>query len=52
VTGMREKAAKRAPYLSLEGKTAWLGGLYKNGFSLSLHLGLQLAARFDNVSDS
>jgi hypothetical protein len=52
ITGMREKAAKRAPYLTVEGNTAWLGGLYKNGFSLSLHLGLQLAAKFDNVSES
>ena len=50
ITGMREKAAKRAPYLSIEHDTAWLGGLYKNGFSLSLHLGLQLADRFDEIS--
>lgn len=38
IVGMREKAAKRAPYLLLEDKTAWMGGFYKNGYSLGLHL--------------
>ena len=42
VTGMREKAAKRSPYLLREDNVAWLGGLYKNGYSLGLHLSLKL----------
>lgn len=38
MTGLREKAAQRKPYLVVDGKVYWLGGLYKNGFSLGLHL--------------
>jgi hypothetical protein len=38
MTGIREKAAQRRPYLIQDGKICWFGGLYKNGFSLSLHL--------------
>ncbi len=36
--GLREKAQKRGPYIIAEGKIAWAGGLYKNGFSLSLKI--------------
>ncbi len=43
ITGIREKAAKRTPYVIVEGNTAWIGGLYKNGFGLGLHLSMQLA---------
>ena len=43
VTGLREKAAKRSPYLFHEGLICWFGGLYKNGYSLSLHLAKKLA---------
>lgn len=46
ITGLREKAAKRAPYLAEKGHCLWMGGLYKNGFSLSLHLSQQLIERF------
>jgi glycine/D-amino acid oxidase-like deaminating enzyme len=34
--GLREKASKREPYLLQHGRYAMLGGLYKNGYSLSL----------------
>lgn len=34
--GHREKAQKREPYLFTEGNISFMGGLYKNGFSLSL----------------
>lgn len=43
ITGMREKASKRAPYVLREGNIIWFGGLYKNGYSLSLHLAKKLA---------
>lgn len=34
--GHREKAQKREPYLFTEGNVSFIGGLYKNGYSLSL----------------
>lgn len=34
--GLREKAQKREPYIVQEGHIVFSGGLYKNGFSLSL----------------
>ena len=46
LTGIREKGAKRSPYVSLEGKTARIGGFYKNGYSLGLHLGRELMNQF------
>jgi hypothetical protein len=46
LTGIREKGAKRSPYVSLEGKTARIGGFYKNGYSLGLHLGRELINQF------
>jgi glycine/D-amino acid oxidase-like deaminating enzyme len=45
ITGLREKAPKRRPYLYQERNTFWLGGLYKNGYSLSLHLAKELEAQ-------
>lgn len=35
-TGLREKAKKREPYLFCEGNCIFIGGLYKNGYSLSI----------------
>lgn len=40
--GLREKAQKRAPYLYQEGQKFYLGGFYKNGYSLALHLSEKL----------
>jgi hypothetical protein len=34
--GLREKAQKRSPYMIKEGHIYFLGGFYKNGFSLAL----------------
>lgn len=34
--GLREKAQKREPYIVAQGQMYFLGGLYKNGFSLAL----------------
>lgn len=42
-TGLREKAPKRTPYLITEGNLTRIGGFYKNGYSLGLHLGQKLA---------
>lgn len=36
--GLREKAQKREPYVIQEGHCYFLGGLYKNGFSLALKM--------------
>jgi hypothetical protein len=36
--GIREKARKREPYLIQEGHQFFIGGLYKNGFSLALKI--------------
>ncbi len=36
--GLREKAQKRAPYIVEEGRSLFVGGLYKNAFTLSLKL--------------
>lgn len=40
--GLREKAQKRAPYLYQESNKYFLGGFYKNGYSLALHLSEKL----------
>jgi glycine/D-amino acid oxidase-like deaminating enzyme len=45
ITGLREKASKRRPYLFQDGNKFWLGGLYKNGYSLSLHLAYELVKK-------
>lgn len=42
-TGLREKAQKREPYLFSEGNKIFAGGLYKNGFSLSLEIARSLS---------
>ena len=36
IVGHREKAQKREPYLFTEGNVSFMGGFYKNGYSLSL----------------
>lgn len=36
--GMREKAPKREPYSGIDGRISYLGGLYKNGFTLGLKM--------------
>jgi hypothetical protein len=46
ITGLREKAAKRAPYVVGNGPCLWMGGFYKNGFSLGLHLSQELIESF------
>jgi glycine/D-amino acid oxidase-like deaminating enzyme len=43
-TGLREKAPKRTPYVVTEGNRTRIGGFYKNGYSLGLHLGKRLAS--------
>jgi glycine/D-amino acid oxidase-like deaminating enzyme len=45
ITGAREKASKRKPYLFSENRKFWFGGLYKNGYSLSLHLAEELVSK-------
>jgi hypothetical protein len=37
-TGLREKASKREPYLLRNGNYSMIGGLYKNGYRLSLKM--------------
>lgn len=44
--GLREKAQKREPYLFQEGDKIFFGGLYKNGYSLSLKLSKDLSRQF------
>lgn len=45
-TGLREKAKKREPYLIKEGNVMFLGGLYKNGFILSLKMSRNLSHQY------
>lgn len=45
-TGLREKAKKREPYLFMEGQCIFIGGLYKNGYSLSIGMTKNLSHRF------
>lgn len=42
VTGVREKSSKREPYYGTNGHFSYLGGLYKNGFTLSLKMATTL----------
>lgn len=44
--GLREKARKREPYIHEENNLIFLGGLYKNGFTLSLKLARDLSRRY------
>ncbi len=46
--GLREKAAKREPYLIFEGKTVFMGGFYKNGFSLGLMMSRNLISHWQD----
>jgi glycine/D-amino acid oxidase-like deaminating enzyme len=41
--GLREKAQKREPYIVQEGHKIFAGGLYKNGFTLSLKMSRSLS---------
>ncbi len=43
--GLREKAQKREPYIIEEGNCFFMGGLYKNGYSLSLLMARNLSRR-------
>ncbi len=43
--GAREKASKRMPYVQCGPKISYLGGLYKNGYSLGLKLSQELIRR-------
>jgi glycine/D-amino acid oxidase-like deaminating enzyme len=43
LVGHREKARKREPYMFTEGNVSFIGGLYKNGFTLSLEMTKNLA---------
>lgn len=42
-TGLREKAQKRGPYIVTEGDISFMGGLYKNGFTVSLRMARSFA---------
>lgn len=44
--GLREKARKREPYIHEEKNLIFMGGLYKNGFTLSLKLARDLSRRY------
>lgn len=44
--GLREKAQKREPYLFQEGHKIFVGGLYKNGYTLSLKMSKDLSHRY------
>ncbi len=46
LTGIREKGPKRSPYISIDRNSARIGGFYKNGYSLGLHLGRELIDQF------
>ena len=46
--GLREKAAKRRPYLEHNENGWWFGGLYKSGYSLSIHLAQELALKLSS----
>jgi len=44
-TGIREKSSKRQPYLGTEKNVSYIGGLYKNGFTLSLKMARTLVSQ-------
>lgn len=44
--GLREKAKKREPYIIQEGHIIFFGGLYKNGFTLSLKMSRNLSRQY------
>lgn len=49
-TGHREKARKREPYLRTEGRVSFIGGLYKNGFNLSIGMTKTLTRQLPALS--
>lgn len=44
--GLREKASKRTPYLFQKGHVIFVGGYYKNGYSLGLKMASELSRQF------
>lgn len=48
--GLREKSTKRRPYLEKNENGWWLGGYYKSGYSLGIHLGQELARKLASSS--
>lgn len=42
IIGLREKSSKRMPYLFEENNIVFFGGLYKNGYSLPIHMSKEL----------
>lgn len=44
--GLREKARRRAPYVVPHGDLTFIGGLYKNAFTLALKIATDLARQF------
>lgn len=42
--GLREKVSRREPYLVVDKNIYWLGGFYKNGFSLGLKMARSLVS--------
>ena len=44
--GLREKASKRTPYLQAEGSVIFVGGFYKNGYSLGLKMARDLSRQY------
>ena len=44
--GLREKAQKREPYLVQRNNAFWVGGLYKNGYSLALKMSTDLSHQY------
>ncbi|HXH73931.1 MAG TPA: FAD-dependent oxidoreductase [Bacteriovoracaceae bacterium] len=50
LVGQREKAQKRMPYVLTSGNIFFIGGLYKNGFTLSLKMTRNLARQLPQSS--
>jgi glycine/D-amino acid oxidase-like deaminating enzyme len=44
--GLREKASKRSPYIFNKGKIIYMGGMYKNGYTLGLSQSRRLVHQF------
>lgn len=44
--GLREKAQKRSPYFFSVGKLAYMGGFYKNGYTLGMTISSSLSRHF------
>lgn len=46
--GIREKAPKRSPYIKNHGKCWWIGGYYKNGYSLGYDWAKKIIGKMEN----